>query len=392
MFVTLKTAACVLVSLIVGAECSGLSAEEMKGMTGMSDYISGAVCTVDASYGNNDTLATDTIQNTIDHCCSIHPDGATVIIPSGSYRVGSIQLRSNLRLHLAPGAGLYGSANVSDWSYSLMWFGGLQRYNFRALLFGHNLTNVAVTGSNSAGFPGNTSIVDGVGWTWWCKARCMPIMQPWCAQFNPNNETLPTDMLPAPAGPGRPTLINFWNSTNITIAGFTAQHSPNWSVHVQTSLNVVIQNMTVLSPRAVGNTDGIDPESSVHVLITDSYVSVGDDAVSIKSYNYTSDAGENIMAPCQDIVMRRLHLVHRNWCIGSGTFGGVSDVLFEDSIIGAVSDDEEVDSNPVPWALKFKSHQYQPGPIANITVRNIQIGKVGATPWMYPTVMNDTHT
>ena len=41
-------------------------------------------------------------------------------------------------------------------------------------------------------------------------------------------------------------------------------------------------------------------------------------------------------------------------------------------------------ANPVPWAIKFKSHQFYPGPIENVTVRRVRIGAVGATPWMYP--------
>ena len=38
-----------------------------------------------------------------------------------------------------------------------------------------------------------------------------------------------------------------------------------------------------------------------------------------------------------------------------------------------------------PWAIKFKSHRYYPGPMENITIRRIEMGKFGPTPWMYPT-------
>ena len=37
-----------------------------------------------------------------------------------------------------------------------------------------------------------------------------------------------------------------------------------------------------------------------------------------------------------------------------------------------------------PWAIKFKSHRYFPGPMENITIRRIEMGKIGPTPWMYP--------
>ena len=65
----------------------------------------------------------------------------------------------------------------------------------------------------------------------------------------------------------------------------------------------------------------------------------------------------------------------------SSTFGGVYDVLFEDSVIGDPSD---ADGGVVPWAFKFKSHEYFPGSIANVTVRRVRVAAVGPTPWMYP--------
>ena len=37
-----------------------------------------------------------------------------------------------------------------------------------------------------------------------------------------------------------------------------------------------------------------------------------------------------------------------------------------------------------PWAIKFKSHRYYPGPMENITIRRIEMGRIGPTPWMAP--------
>lgn len=147
---------------------------------------------------------------------------------------------------------MYGSTNASDYNISLQWFGGQCAYNFNALIFAHNLTNVSVTGSNDDTYPGNSSIVDGVGWKWWCEAQCTPLHQQWCDKMNPTNAALPKYLLPSPQGAGRPRLVNVFNCTDVTLAGFTAQNSPHWTVHIQNSNRVLIQNMTVLSPRAVG--------------------------------------------------------------------------------------------------------------------------------------------
>ena len=286
--------------------------------TGLSPAITGPVCSITehGAVGDNSTLCTLAIQTAIDTCSAAHPDGSTVLVPRGSFRTASIELRSNMRLHLAEGAGLYGSTNPRDYNVSRQWFGGHLRFNFNALIRGANLTNVSVTGSNtfigrSPRGAAGTSIVDGVGWKWWCQAGCMPLMRDglsklWCDVMNPDNSTLPTALLPEPRGQGRPRLIDFYNCSRVLLQGFTAQNSPHWTIHLQYSRDLLVQNMTVLSPRSVGNTDGIDPDSCVDTLITDSFVEVGDDGISVKSDNITNDAGESVMMPTRNLTMRRL--------------------------------------------------------------------------------------
>lgn len=266
----------------------------------------------------------------------------------------------------------------------------------------------------------------------------MPVRQSYCKQMNPKNETIPKNMM-------RPKLIEFYYSTNIKLDKFTARNSPNWFIHPFQSKNISMTNLTVLAPRSVGNTDGLDPDSCENVLIDSCYIDTGDDGISIKvrtysifcevfsvfnpllvptdylrtlcvvdSYTHTKSAAvllssffgcygclhtqssnksstatatvpvplhdeeTSMMSPTRNITMRNLRIVSRNWCIGSATFGGIYDILFEDSTIG---DPYTVTS---PWAIKFKSHRYYPGPMENITIRRIVMGKIGPTPWMYP--------
>ena len=108
--------------------------------------------------------------------------GARVVVPRGSFKTGSVMLRSNLDLHLEAGAGLYGS---DDWSEYPVVAGLPFGTMFRALISGYNLTNVSVTGSNLAvpasGDPATDSIIDGVGWSWWCIGKHMPVWPvPYC--------------------------------------------------------------------------------------------------------------------------------------------------------------------------------------------------------------------
>ena len=233
--------------------------------TGLSPPLTGPICSIveHGAIADNKTLSTAAIQATIDACYAAHPDGSTVIVPSGAYKTAGVLLRSNMRFHLERGAGLYGSTNPADYPISQQWFGGHYVYNFNALIRGANVTNVSVTGSNMHVGPATSvesaSIIDGVGWKWWCQKICMPLMRDglsrlWCDAMNPENSTLPIGLLPEPRGQGRPRLVNFYNSSAVTLQGFTARNSPHWTIHIQYSRDVVIQNLTVLSPREVGNT------------------------------------------------------------------------------------------------------------------------------------------
>jgi polygalacturonase len=334
--------------------------------------------------GDNTTTNTLAIQQTIDSChdlCEhwlvIHHDAketteqpVTVVVhvPPGDFKTGSILLKSNMQLHLARGAGLYGSPHTYDYPIVPTLPNGYvtgKGAMWRALIAGYHVENVSVTGENQ-GAPDAASVVDGVGWKWWCWRDSFPIPQGYCRRFNPTNATIPKEMM-------RPKLIEFYDSRNILLQRFTAQNSPNWHIHPFVCDNVVMKNLTVLAPREVGNTDGIDPDSTQNVLMDSCYIDVGDDGVSLKSTNVSGT-----MWPTRNVHMTNLTIMSRNWCIGSATFGGIYDILFEDSRIGS---SDEVTS---PWAIKFKSHRYYPGPMENITIRRITIGKIGPTPWMYP--------
>jgi hypothetical protein len=336
--------------------------------------------------GDNATMNTAAIQKTIDTChelcCHVNNNGISnnnkhldlavmIYIPPGNFQTGSILLRSNLQFHLARGATLYGSTHTYDYPIVSMLPNGYvtgKAAMWRALIAGYDLINVSITGEND-GAPDHASVIDGVGWKWWCWARSFPLPQSFCQQLNPSNTTIPKQIM-------RPKLIEFYNSTNIVMKQFTSQNSPNWNIHPFACRNITMKNLTVLAPRFVGNTDGIDPDSCIDVVVDSCYIDVGDDAISIKSTNVTP----GVMWPTRNVYMNNLTILSRNWCIGSATFGGISNILFENSRIGSI---EEVTS---PWAIKFKSHRYFPGPMENITIRRIVMGKIGPTPWMYPTI------
>ena len=190
------------------------------------------------------------------------------------------------------------------------------------VLCGTNLTNVALIGAHE-----NSSVVDGGGWPWYAAGLA--------------NKSL--------WGQG-PRLFEVAWSSNVTLSRVALVNSPSWTVHPTFCRGVLAEHIRILNPRFTPNTDGFDPDSSVDVVLRDSVIDTGDDAISIKSANSTEPGANHVQMPARNIHIYRVKLLSRNFCVGSATFGGVYDVLVEDCEIG---DDE----GSAPWAIKYKSHQ-----------------------------------
>jgi len=54
-------------------------------------------------------------------------------------------------------------------------------------------------------------------------------------------------------------------------------------VHPLACDGVVIRNTRIYSPPAVGNTDGLDPDFCINVLVDNCTIESGDDAIAVRS-------------------------------------------------------------------------------------------------------------
>ncbi|MHC4989308.1 MAG: glycosyl hydrolase family 28-related protein, partial [Planctomycetota bacterium] len=79
--------------------------------------------------------------------------GGTVLFPAGDYAAASIQLKSNVTLHLTSGATIVARSNgYNDWEYNPYDEGFMDSayYHWEAsLIWGENLTNVAIEGTGT---------------------------------------------------------------------------------------------------------------------------------------------------------------------------------------------------------------------------------------------------
>ena len=212
----------------------------------------------------NDAAA---IQKAIDACNKA--GGGTVYLPAGNYLSGSLQLKSNVTLHLSPGATLWGSRNYQD-------------YPGRGLIWARDADNIAIEGKGT---------MDGQDE----------------AFFEPN--------FGRPKA-GRPTMVLLNKCTRVRIEDVTLRYAPAWTIHPKDCENIWIRGIKLLNHVQALNSDGIDPDSCRNVHISDSYIEAGDDCIVLKT-TATRDGGK--AGACENITVTNCVLISSASGIKLGT-------------------------------------------------------------------------
>ena len=275
--------------------------------------------------GDGQTLDSPAIQTAIDACSA--RGGGTVHLPAGQYLTGSLFLRNNISIHLDSGAVILGSENPDDYPIVHSRWEGKHQDTHAPLITGQNINNISVVGRGT---------IDGRGSIWWQAKKDGTLKHP------------------------RPRLVSFSDCTNVLIEGITAINSPSWTINPVHCENVNIRGITVINPADSPNTDGINPDSCRLVRISDCYVSVGDDCITIKSG--TEHESPDRYAPCRDITITNCTLErgHGGVVIGSEMSGGVKNVVISNCVF--IGTDR---------GIRIKSRRGRGGIIEDIRVSNL---------------------
>jgi hypothetical protein len=187
--------------------------------------------------GDGASKDTQAVQAAIDAAAT---EGGVVLLPPGNYLCGTIHLRSNVTLEIPSGAMLIGSPDDKDYDpYEQLGFEPVDdketTYFHFALIAAESVHDATITGSG---------IVDG----------------------NRSKR-------------GGPKPIALKNCERIAIRGITVRNSPNYAVSFLGCDYVDVIGVTVLNSYA----DGIDPDSSRFVRISNCYVDSWDDAICPKA-------------------------------------------------------------------------------------------------------------
>ncbi len=203
--------------------------------------------------GDGVTLDTAAVQAAIDTCTK--EQGGTVLVPAGIFVIGTVELKSNVTLHLAAGGTLLGSADGKQYhaidAIPLSGDSTLGDGNV-GLIFAVNAQNVTIEG------PGT---IDGQG-----------------AQFRS-----PSPGVPPPAGISgshRPYHMLFYRCNNLTVRDIFLTESAFHSVRIIQCKYVKLDGIHIHN-RVNHNNDGFHFISAEHVHLSNCTVECQDDACAL---------------------------------------------------------------------------------------------------------------
>jgi hypothetical protein len=203
--------------------------------------------------GDGQTLDTTALQKAIDACAA--DGGGTVLVPAGTFLIGSVELKSNVSLRIAAGGKLLGSAHGSDYHpvdvIPLSGDSTLEDGNW-ALLYAVNAHNINIEG------PGT---IDGQG-----------------IRFHS-----PAHGGPSPSGIDgnrRPFHLLFYRCENLRVLNIDLIDSAYHSVRVIESRRVHSDGLYIYN-RVNENNDGFHFVSCEYVIVSNCTVLSQDDACAL---------------------------------------------------------------------------------------------------------------
>ena len=238
------------------------------------------------------------IQTTIDKASA--RGGGKVIVPAGTYRVGSIRLWSEVELHLEKGAHLLGSDKSDDYfSFPKEICSIRPEKSSKVLLYAYDARNIAVTGEGT---------IDGQGPAFF-------------------DTTQHRSYYPKPPVE-RPRMVQFVRCEGVRLEGITFKDSPCWTMLLRLCKDIEVKGISIIADQKMINNDGIDFDGCSHVRVSDSRFKTCDDCIVLRAMREYPEQ----MVVCEDIVVNNCKLDSRCQTVrlGCPSDDTIRDALFQD--------------------------------------------------------------
>lgn len=312
--------------------------------------------------GDGMTINTLAIQKAID--MAHISGGGKVIIPQGVYVSGSLDMKSNVELHIKKGATLLGSPHPDDYRHVYKW---------KALLLADGVQNISISGKG---------IIDGRGAELGLRIDSLFYAGQIDSQHYHLAERRAWHEL-------RPQLIEFYRCSNIKILNVTMKNSSSWVQTYEKCNDLVMDHLTIDSD-AYWNNDGIDIVDCKNVRITNCDINASDDGICLKSEDfnlihineniYIADCkirssscaikfGTSLVSGTRNVVIRNIEVydTYRSAIAIEATQGGfIEDVMVEN--IRARNT-----GNAIFLRIGRIRGADKAGPLRNVTIRNMHV-------------------
>jgi polygalacturonase len=298
--------------------------------------------------------------------------GGRVVVPTGQFVTGAIELKSRVNLYVAENATIRFTRDERGYPLVFTRWEGMELMNFSPFIYAFEQENIAITGRGT--IDGNCDCAH--WWPWKGRTNCgWKDGDP--SQEKDRNALLDMVERGVPVaqrvfGPGhylRPQFLQPYRCTNVLVEGVRLRNAPMWQVHPVLCTNVTVKDLRI--ERAAGpegpNTDGCDPESCKDVLITNCDFDTGDDCIAIKAGRNAD--GRRVKVPSENIVIQKCRMRdgHGGITVGSEASAGVRNVFAEDCTL---------DSPRLDIAVRLKNNAMRGSTLENIFARNLRVGQV----------------
>ena len=195
--------------------------------------------------------------------------GGRVVVPRGTFLTGTVQLLSNVTLHLEEGAVLLGSPRLAD--YTTRVWGHHNDITPWHLVLAEDCTCIAITGAGT---------IRGNGPAFW--------------------------------HPDRPSEWHFWKEKlervspmielvrcrHVLVERVRIEQSAGWTLHLHDCDHARIEGVTIRNTRFGPNCDGIDLTGCQDAIIHGCDIDTADDAIALKTSEYSRSCERIAISDC----------------------------------------------------------------------------------------------
>lgn len=300
--------------------------------------------------GDGKTLATTAIQRAIDAAAA---RGGAVVFPPGVYVSGALFLKSGVELRLDKGVELHAVEDISAYPELPSRIAGIEMGWPAALLNVYGQSRVRITGKG---------VIDGHGPFWWRKFWGEDRRGGMLEDYTARGLRWAVDY---DCRRVRPILIH--KSRDVEVKDLTIRRSGFWTLTMTYSERIKVDGVIVRANDGGHgpSTDGIDIDSSTHVLVENCDIECNDDNICLKAGRDAD--GLRVNRPTTNVVIRNCitRAGHGMVTLGSETAGGIRDVeVYGIRALGTSA------------GIRFKSARVRGGVVEKVRFRDIEMDGV----------------